>query len=326
MDRDALRRTIENIRNMDCRDFSEPRVKRNIVEPILRDLNWNVDDQDEVIFEYGTSGRERVDYALCEKGRLLAFIEAKGARENLSQHKEQLLRYAFEKGVYLAALTNGLHWWFYLPMMKERDWDKRRFCMIDLKNENTFIVCNTFTSFLSKEKVISGEAVQNAEETLKSREARERVKKTVPKAWNSLIEKPDSRLVDLIAESAEQLFGSRPSPTDVMEFLEKNKSKLVLPENDGPPQEPRTRGVRLVYVPEINQHTFLHFSWDGIACALRDYSKSATIQPRPDRRYNRSFVEARVEKDDTPTEHPNRKHIDFWHGKTVEANEKYLKK
>lgn len=95
MDRDALRRTIENIRNMDSQTFPELRVRRNMVEPILHDLQWNIEDQDEVIFEYGTSGRERVDYALCEKGRLLAFIEAKGARENLSQHQEQLLRYAF---------------------------------------------------------------------------------------------------------------------------------------------------------------------------------------------------------------------------------------
>ena len=33
----------------------------------------------------------------------------------LTEHQEQLLGYAFREGVPLAALTDGLIWWLYLP-------------------------------------------------------------------------------------------------------------------------------------------------------------------------------------------------------------------
>ena len=45
---------------------------------------------------------------------------------DLDEHQEQLLRYAFDEGVQLAALTTGLVWWLYLPRADAKCAARRR--------------------------------------------------------------------------------------------------------------------------------------------------------------------------------------------------------
>jgi hypothetical protein len=58
-----------------------------------------------------------------------------------------------------------------------------------------------------------------------------------------------------------------------------------------PPEPPGSpgRGVSLIYAPAINKQTFLHFSWRGQACCLRDYTSDP---PSKDR--TRSTLEVRA--------------------------------
>ena len=76
-----------------------------------------------------------MDYCLRGPKGNLVLIEAKRTGIDLNDHQEQLLRYAFDEGVQMAALTDGLVWWLYLPMASG-NWEQRRFGRIDLQEQN----------------------------------------------------------------------------------------------------------------------------------------------------------------------------------------------
>jgi hypothetical protein len=100
-------------------------------------------------------------------------------------------------------------------------------------------------------------------------------------------------------------------------------------DNDGnPPPEPRSKrskkGSSLVYVPEINRQTFLHFSWQKNSCAFRDYSKTADHEPAPQYK-TVSKVEPLIQKEIGIAGRHNRHDVAFWQRKTQEFNDRYLK-
>ncbi|TDI93301.1 MAG: hypothetical protein E2O77_03220 [Caldithrix sp.] len=61
-----------------------------------------------------------MDYCLRVNQKKPVFIEVKRATEDLERHEKQLLEYSFEYGVDIAILTNGLTWWFYLPLLRRK--------------------------------------------------------------------------------------------------------------------------------------------------------------------------------------------------------------
>ena len=111
-----LKDTIERIRNQP-EPPNEESAKAQLILPILQGLGWRSDDPSRVFFEY-TAGGGRVDIALRDEGRCVAFIEAKAPGKKLGDHVPQMLSYAFHEGVDICVLTTGLEWWFYLPREK----------------------------------------------------------------------------------------------------------------------------------------------------------------------------------------------------------------
>jgi hypothetical protein len=81
-------------------------------------------------------------------------------------------------------------------------------------------------------------------------------------------------------------------------------------------------GVLMIYAPEINPSTYLHFSWKGSSCALRDYTKKNSIP-------NRNFITGKVRsliKDSISIPNKARlEDVDFWYNKTVELNKGLIK-
>ena len=146
--------------------FKEARIQISIILRILNLLNWDIFR--EIIPEYGVENGS-VDYALQINGDNEVFIEAKNPQENLENHQEQLLNYCFREGVELAILTNGIEWWFYLPL-KKGTWNDRKFYTIDISEQDQEIedIVDKFDLLLSRQNVESGNAVQQAESILKS--------------------------------------------------------------------------------------------------------------------------------------------------------------
>ncbi|MDP8241609.1 MAG: type I restriction endonuclease [Candidatus Celaenobacter antarcticus] len=208
--------------------FDEAATKQAIVLRLLNLLGWNTFNISEITPEYSV-GSQRVDYSLRINSSNKVFIEVKKISEDLENHQEQLLNYSFQEGVKLAVLTNGITWWFYLPL-NEGSWEQRKFYSIDILQQESENVADKFIDFLSKENVSSGQAIINAEAIYTSQKKKNIVQSTIKKAWNKIISEPDDLLVDLLNETTEKICGYKASNEQIENFLTKNKSNLIISE------------------------------------------------------------------------------------------------
>jgi len=197
--------------------FDEAATKQAVILRILSCLDWDPFNIDEVYPEYSV-GSKRVDYALRYDGKNKVFIEVKKVNEDLEKHQEQLLNYSFQEGIKLAILTNGISWWFYLPL-QEGSWEQRKFYTIEIYDQKSEDIVQKFEEFLSNENVISDKAVINAENIYKGRQKNYLIKKTLPKAWKKIITEPDELLVEILADTTEKLCGYKPDNEMVEQFL-----------------------------------------------------------------------------------------------------------
>ena len=145
----------------DLTSFDEATVKQIVILPIFRGLGWNTDIYGEVQPEYSVDSGS-VDYALLTGDSPKVFVEVKNGGETLEKHQKQLLSYAFDEGVKIATLTNGTTWWFYLPI-QEGSWEQRKVETVELDKQDKAEITQKLIDLLSKENVISGKAIQNAQ-------------------------------------------------------------------------------------------------------------------------------------------------------------------
>jgi len=214
-------------------DYDEAKAKAGIILPTLHFLGWNTFNVEEVAPEF-TVGTRSVDYALRIEGNNRVFIEAKKAASELDDHQKQILDYSFEAGVELAVLTNGLLWWFYLPLT-QGDWRNRKFYAIDIRQQELDEVAERFQGLLSKENVRSGKAREYAEQ-LKVTEVKKReIEKAFPDAWDKIISEFHPALLSLVSETTETMCGHRPSEDETRNLLERYKAKLLLSEQSATP-------------------------------------------------------------------------------------------
>ncbi len=197
--------------------LSEDATKLGIILPILQCLEWEIFDTDIVVSEHKI-GSNRVDYALFHKGKPTVFIEAKRIDEDLEKHQAQLLKYSFEEGVKLAVLTNGKSWWLYLPL-SEGSWEQRKFYALGLLEQDVEKLAQKFVEFLSKDNVLSGDAIKKAESELCNLGDIKTFAENLPIAWNKLIEEADEILIELLAEKCEEICGKKPEDDTISKFI-----------------------------------------------------------------------------------------------------------
>lgn len=197
---------------------SEAQTSQGIVLPILNNLGWDVFDTSEVTPEYSVGGR-RVDFALRIQSINKVFLEIKKTSENLENHQEQLVYYAFQQGVKLAILTNGITWQFYLPL-EEGSWEQRRFFTIDLMEQSIDDAIEKFESLLERKNIDSGNAYQKAKSLYEGRQKNKIIKENLPKAWQKLISEPDEMLIELLNETLEKISGYKAETNQIADFLQ----------------------------------------------------------------------------------------------------------
>ncbi len=223
---DSLADFIRSLKtNPTIQTFDEAHTKQGIVLPLLSKLGWDPFNTEEVVPEYEVSGK-RVDYALCPRSASKVFIEVKKPAEQLEDHQEQLLDYAFKEGTKLAVLTNGRAWWFYLPLT-EGSWEQRKFYSVDIIDQEPDDVAARLKSFISKQEIESGGAVENAKAVLQDKQNLNTIRATFLQAWNKIIAEPDDLLVELISDTTERLCGHKAADDLVAKFLNENSSKLL---------------------------------------------------------------------------------------------------
>ena len=216
--KEKLVSAINEIRNNKSMLMSdEASIKSGVILRLLSILGWNPFDVNEVKPEY-TVESKRVDLSLRINGINKVFIEAKRPNENLETHQEQLLDYSFREGVKQAILTNGITWWFYLPL-NEGSWEQRRFFTADFLQQDPNAIAEKLIDLLSRENGVSGDTLKNAEHLYRGRQKRNILRDALPKAWYKILNDPDDLLVELLIETTEKLSGFRPEIEDVEQFL-----------------------------------------------------------------------------------------------------------
>jgi hypothetical protein len=218
--------------------FDEASIKSGVIQRMLSLLGWNPFDIKEVKPEF-TVGSKRVDFSLRFDDRNKVFIEVKRPNENLENHQQQLLDYAFQEGVKLAILTNGFIWWFYLPL-SEGSWEQRRFFTIDFYEQEPSSIAQRLLDLLEKTKVVSGEALRNAEDLYTSDIRGQVLKKALPKAWEKIIGDPDDILVELLIETTARISGFRPEIDEVTVFLGNLTERVSVAQSEPVRSQPPT--------------------------------------------------------------------------------------
>ena len=214
----SLEECLERIRSGPVPPHEEA-AKFQLIAPVLRNLGWNPDDGSEFLLENpvgGTGGK--VDIALQSDGRLVALVEAKAPHIDLSQHEEQLLRYAFHEGVDICVLTTGLEWWLFLPREKV-EWAERRFAVLDLINDSVDRLTEDLNAFLHRETLVSGQAETKAKLVLKASLEAARLEKEIPEIWRTMLDEPDEELVELIGTRVYEQLNLRPDKNQVIAVL-----------------------------------------------------------------------------------------------------------
>lgn len=223
--------------------YDEATTKQIIVIRILNQLGWNIFDINEMRPEYPVDPQntnEKVDYALAQNTDNMVFVEAKAVSVDLESWEEKFCYYCYKNNVVLGVLTNGVSWWFYLPREKG-SWYERKFYSINLIQQDADTISSKFIDFLSKQSVLNGKSIENAKKIFESKQKNQIIKKTLPQAWNTLIFSEDESFIDLFNNTIEKISGFRAEPEEMAEFLERNRTKLVLSEEQIPQPTRRTR-------------------------------------------------------------------------------------
>jgi predicted type IV restriction endonuclease len=266
--------------------FDEAATKQAIILRLLSLLSWDTFNVDEVYPEYSV-GTKRVDYSLRIDGVNEVFLEAKKPGEELENHQEQLLDYSFREGIRLAILTNGVTWWFYLPL-HAGTWEQRKFYSIDVFQQDPRDVVLKFVDFLARENVRSGKAFDNAEAVYRSQQRQKILQATLPKAWDMIISEPDRSLVELISETAEKISGYKPDDDMIEKFLSKYRVELSERLDRLFPADSRTKATP-PSVPDVLPPTLASISEDFTG------KKISSFYFRGEKREVRSWKELLVE-------------------------------
>ena len=226
----SLQDTLDNIRSSPVPPNEQEVITEILV--VVQGLGW--DPLNDVKQEYPVPGG-RIDIALCGPERVVAFIEAKAPRVNLSGHVEQVVKYAFREGVDICVLTNGLEWWLYLPM-KRVPFEERRFETLLIRTDHVEELEADLVSFLGSENLLSGRAHELAER-------RWELNVTIPEVWDDIVTGLDDGLLDLVSTRVNDRAGLRPTREEVRRVLERlTAPSAPRPCEPPPPSPPRPPG------------------------------------------------------------------------------------
>ena len=91
----------------------ETRTRQMLIDPLLRELGWDVSDPEAVQLEYRV-GQQWADYALMSNGQPVAVIEAKRLGSDLEDDEiMQVLNYANRDVINYMIVTDGDKWEMY---------------------------------------------------------------------------------------------------------------------------------------------------------------------------------------------------------------------
>jgi hypothetical protein len=132
--------------------LTEEAAKNALVMPFLRALGYDVFNPGEVVPEFtcdvATKKGEKVDYAICDGGKVTMLVECKPANSELSvKNAAQLFRYFSVTDARVALLTNGVVYKFFSDLDAPNKMDEKPFfsCQLDSLKKQDIRTLSRFT-------------------------------------------------------------------------------------------------------------------------------------------------------------------------------------
>ena len=197
--------------------LDEAAIKQAVVLRILSFLNWDPFNIDEVMPEYPVKGG-KVDFALRDQESNKAFIVVRKDEGGFEDSEERLSVGADGQKAQISVITNGITWWFSLPL-RDESLEERRFQILKMKEQSAEIVTQGLFDFLSKAAVTSGKALESAQRICHSRKKETIIKEHLPKAWEKILNEPERWLSDTLVEVTKELCGHEPDIDTVKTFI-----------------------------------------------------------------------------------------------------------
>ncbi len=239
-----MKKLVEFIKKIQSDDrfgsFDEAAIKQGVVLKILSLLDWDPFDVDEVQPEYEIQGG-KVDLCLKKGKTNKVFILVRKSEKDFPKHQDKVLSVSVQGKVPIGILTNGLTWWFFLPLVQGSA-DEKKFLTIEVGKQKAEEASETFENFLTKENVLSGEAEKAAEDIYTARQRNFFIKETLPKAWAQLMSDPKKWLADILGSVTEELCGYHPDREVIETFISSkfrdraDLESLIQPKTAGQPQ------------------------------------------------------------------------------------------
>ncbi len=164
---------------------NEQAVRDQIVNPILRNLEWNPENPEEV--QPNVSTEEGVpDYSLIKNGKKILFVEAKKLSVDIEQKEviRQLAKYSFSEGTKYGVLTNGAVWVLIRSFEEGTTLTERIVWKTDLENEELPAIIRKITT-------ISKTNIEHIEVLVKKVQILDEI-------WQSLLEEPEEMIKGLM--------------------------------------------------------------------------------------------------------------------------------
>lgn len=164
---------------------NEQAVRDQIVNPILRKLEWDPENPEEI--QPNVSTEEGVpDYTLMKNGKKILFVEAKKLGTDIEQKEviRQLAKYSFSEGTRYGVLTNGAIWMLIRSFEEGTTLTERIVWKIDIENEELPAVNRKMTT-------ISRTNIEQIEVLVKKVQILDEI-------WQSLLDEPEEMIRGLM--------------------------------------------------------------------------------------------------------------------------------
>ncbi|MBU2436521.1 MAG: hypothetical protein KKE55_02345 [Candidatus Omnitrophica bacterium] len=183
---EALASIVEKIKKFrSLYEQNEMAVRDQIVNPILRNLEWNPKNPEGV--RPNVSTEEGVpDYSLIKNGKKILFVEAKKLGVDIEQREviRQLAKYSFGEGTKYGVLTNGAVWVLIRSFEEGTTVTERIVWKTDLENEELPAVLRKITT-------ISKTNIEHIENLVKKVQILDEI-------WQSLLDEPEEMIKGLM--------------------------------------------------------------------------------------------------------------------------------
>ncbi len=204
--------------------FDEASIKQAVVMKLLSLIGWDIFDVDEVVPDYSIKSQV-VDFSLKIDGSNMVFISVIKPGEDMDDHQEKLLDFAYQEKVALSILTNGPNFRFYLSSMDDSP-EEKMFYTFDISEQMPEEISSKITEFLSKGNITKGTAIEAAENQYNAQK-QEIAEESIPEAWLKLLSDQDEKLVVLLMEATGDICGYEPDKEMVENFLAEQHDILV---------------------------------------------------------------------------------------------------